>query len=105
MPTCSLIGLRLLALEDSLVIEVWDTSPRPPRLMEPIDLLEHGRGLQLVDALSIRWGYYHAPISGKVVWCQLAINAADLEPGSDGDTEAFERVLEALGSQPWNEHA
>jgi anti-sigma regulatory factor (Ser/Thr protein kinase) len=100
-----LIGLRLLALDDSLVIEVWDTSPRPPRLMEPIDLLEHGRGLQLVDALSIRWGYYHAPIGGKVVWCQLALNADDLCSGAGGDTEAFERVLEALESHPWDEHA
>jgi anti-sigma regulatory factor (Ser/Thr protein kinase) len=97
-----LIGLRLLALDDSLVIQVWDTSPKPPKLLTPPVLLEHGRGLQLVDALSIRWGYYHAPISGKVVWCQLALNAGDLEQGTDEVANA-DRVLEALASRPWDE--
>jgi anti-sigma regulatory factor (Ser/Thr protein kinase) len=100
-----LIGFRLLALDDSLVIEVWDTSLRPPRLLDSAEISEHGRGLQLVDALSIRWGYYHAPISGKVVWCELALDAAGLEPGAEDDTEAFERVLKALEAHPWEAHA
>jgi anti-sigma regulatory factor (Ser/Thr protein kinase) len=100
-----LIGLRLLALDDSFVIEVWDTSPRPPRLISPDDLLEHGRGLFLVDALSIRWGYYHAPTTGKVVWCQVALNADSSESDSDDDADESRRVLQTLQARQWNEHA
>ena len=100
-----LIGIRLLALDDGLVIEVWDTSPRPPCLIESGDFSEHGRGLQLVDALSIRWGYYNSGVSAKVVWCQLALGAAEPSPGGLGDVDAFERVLGTLARHPWDEHA
>ena len=71
VPVCTelrLIGLRLVERKDSFVIEVWDTSPRPPRLVEPSKVSEHGRGLQLVNALSTRWGYYGAHMGSKVVW-------------------------------------
>jgi hypothetical protein len=100
-----LIGLRLLALDDSLVIEVRDASARLPRLLDPAVFSEHGRGLQLVDALSTRWGYYQAHAGGKVVWCQLALSAGDPEPGTDEAADASGRVLEALESRPWDEHA
>jgi anti-sigma regulatory factor (Ser/Thr protein kinase) len=99
-----LIGVRLLALDDSLVIEVWDTSPRPPELIDTADFSEHGRGLQMVDALSIRWGYYQARIAGKIVWCQLALDADAHEPDAD-DADAFQCFLEALEAYPWDEHA
>ena len=71
-----LIGIRLLEFDCSLVIEVWDTSLEPPVLNTPNTDAEHGRGLQLVDALSVRWGYYYARIGGKVIWCELASLAA-----------------------------
>jgi hypothetical protein len=67
-----LIGIRLLEFQASLVIEVWDASPKPPVLLAPTAALEHGRGLQLVDALSTRWGHYEASMGGKVVWCEIA---------------------------------
>jgi anti-sigma regulatory factor (Ser/Thr protein kinase) len=98
-----LIGLRLLALDGSLVIEVWDSSPRSPKLIERTDLLEHGRGLQLVDALSIRWGHYPR-IGGKVVWCQLALDADVYEHETD-EVETYKRVTQALEAYPWDEHA
>jgi hypothetical protein len=90
------IGVRLLAHHDSVVIEVWDTSPKLPVLIRSDALLEHGRGLQLVDALSADWGYHHTRTGRKVVWCQLAFDTSDLEPGAGSDTSAFEAVLEAL---------
>jgi anti-sigma regulatory factor (Ser/Thr protein kinase) len=96
------IGMRLLDLGHSMVIEVWDRSPQPPKLLEPSLDAEHGRGLQLVDALSIRWGHYHSRIGGKVVWCQPALNAGG---DADDDPEAFRRVLEALLAHPWDESA
>ena len=101
----TLIGMRLLDLGNSMVIEVWDTSPQLPKLIEPSLDAEHGRGLQLVNALSIRWGHYHTHLSGKVVWCQLAFNADVPEGDSDASPEAFQRVLEILQAHPWDEHA
>lgn len=99
-----LIRMRLLDLGHSMVIEVWDASPKLPTLIEPSLEAEHGRGLQLVDALGIRWGYY-ARIGGKVVWCQLALNADVPGRDADDDPEAFQRVVEALQAHPWDERA
>ena len=99
-----LIGIRLLELEDSLVIEVWDTSPQPPKLLTPSDELEHGRGLQLVDALSVRWGHYDARMGGKVVWCQLALDdPADAKRTDDAAT--FQQMQKVLQAHPWDERA
>ena len=66
------IQIRMLELEYSFVIQVWDASPQPPRLLTPSAESERGRGLQLVAALSVRWGYHGAPTGGKVVWCEIA---------------------------------
>jgi anti-sigma regulatory factor (Ser/Thr protein kinase) len=59
------IRIWLLRFEHSLVLGVWDTSLDLPRLLEPDDEAERGRGLQLVDSLSTRWGYCYARVSGK----------------------------------------
>jgi hypothetical protein len=103
-PDVNLVRMRLLDLGISMVIEVWDASPETPKFIEPSLDAVHGRGLQLVDALSIRWGHY-ASVPGKVVWCQLLALSAD-EPEVDGDEpEAYQRVLEELQAHPWNERA
>ncbi len=65
------IGLRLV-LEHGLVIEVLDDSAALPRLRHPDDSDERGRGLQVVSQLAQRWGARRA-VSGKVVWCELAV--------------------------------
>ncbi|WP_169814128.1 ATP-binding protein [Actinomadura kijaniata] len=50
------------------VVEVWDRSPEPPRVM-PIDFeAESGRGLNIVCELSARWGVTPLPNGGKAVW-------------------------------------
>jgi anti-sigma regulatory factor (Ser/Thr protein kinase) len=99
-----LIGVRLLEFRDSLVIEVWDTSQKPPVLLEPDYATERGRGLQLVDALSIRWGHYDARMGGKVVWCQIA--GADSTNADQNTHEGtYQEVLEALQAHGWNEQA
>lgn len=102
--TLPIIGVRLLDLDDSLIIEVWDSSPQPPRLIQPAADAEHGRGLQLVDALSLRWGHYDADFGGKVVWCQLGQDD-DLGQTAAQDEIAFDRIIEALCAQAWNEVA
>lgn len=97
-----LIGLRLLALDDSLVIEVRDASPLPPRLMCPERFAEHGRGLHVVNELCIRWGYYGVGGTGKVVWCQLAFSS---NQRCATDNAEFAIVQTALQAQPWHELA
>jgi anti-sigma regulatory factor (Ser/Thr protein kinase) len=52
------------------VLEVQDCSPELPVLQPAGFMSEHGRGLHIVDALSVAWDSY--PVSGgKVVWAQL----------------------------------
>lgn len=61
-------------------------------------LAEHGRGLDLVDALATRWGSHTDPdlVSGRrVVWFELAAP----EPGppqAETDPDVLRRVLDAL---------
>ena len=71
--------VRMWMLGDgaSVLILIWDaTMPAPVRAnATPGD--EHGRGLTLVDALSVRWGFYHPAEhpGGKVTWALLKPDA------------------------------
>jgi anti-sigma regulatory factor (Ser/Thr protein kinase) len=53
------INLELMHMEDSsaVVVVVSDSSPLPPVKRDPAEDMEHGRGLQVVEALSARWGW------------------------------------------------
>src|SRR6185312_10766634 len=55
-----------------LLLAVADVSPRPPVRLNLGAEAEGGRGLALVEALSTRWGWYPASITGlrKVVWAE-----------------------------------
>jgi hypothetical protein len=53
-----------------LRIEVFDTSPQPPRRRGGDLLDEHGKGLQLVAAFAADWGHRRVA-GGKVVWALL----------------------------------
>jgi len=70
----STVGLSLRLFDDHLLIEVVDSSPEAPVLMESADVFaEHGRGLYLVDGLTDGgWGWFRWPgIPRKVVWARL----------------------------------
>jgi anti-sigma regulatory factor (Ser/Thr protein kinase) len=71
---------------DAIVVEVWDSSPRPPTLTPPDDLdlseaafdANGGRGLHIVQALATHWGHRPGAIDpvtgrpwGKWVWARL----------------------------------
>jgi anti-sigma regulatory factor (Ser/Thr protein kinase) len=73
------IALRLLASEESLVIEVWDQSPLDLESREAGPEAECGRGLTVVAALSDRWGSKRTGHSRKVVWAELALGALPLD--------------------------
>jgi serine phosphatase RsbU (regulator of sigma subunit)/anti-sigma regulatory factor (Ser/Thr protein kinase) len=65
------VGLRLI-LEGGLVCEVLDDSAALPRLRHPDEDDERGRGLQVVSQIAQRWGA-RRDLTGKVVWCELAL--------------------------------
>jgi anti-sigma regulatory factor (Ser/Thr protein kinase) len=68
----ALIRLWLLSDGNRLVIVVWDNSRRPPVPTEAAVTDEHGRGLQIVAAVSSDWGWYgRTDIGGKCVWAEI----------------------------------
>jgi anti-sigma regulatory factor (Ser/Thr protein kinase) len=52
------------------LLEVWDCSRNPPVFKDPDFLATEGRGLHIVDELSVRLGWDIFPC-GKVVWVVL----------------------------------
>jgi hypothetical protein len=64
----NLIRVRLVGLDASVVITVWDSDPYPPADTDLDD--ENSRSLQLIESVTSRWDSY--PVSqGKVVWAEL----------------------------------
>ena len=70
------VTISAIAVPDGIRIEVIDDgAPTVPAVSssqeDPSRLTEDGRGLQLVDALSARWGHY-TDQAGTVTWFELA---------------------------------
>jgi hypothetical protein len=63
--------LTLSLINGSLRCEVSDLSPELPQLRPSDTCEEDGRGLQLLERLSGRWGSVHT-YTGKVVWFEIA---------------------------------
>jgi two-component sensor histidine kinase len=62
--------MTVTRLRDLVRVEVLDASAAMPAL-QPVDMqAASGRGLQIVDRLSRRWGSEHTE-HGKVVWFEL----------------------------------
>ncbi len=69
----SQVTLRLRLRPDHLLVEVEDEDSRLPVLQQHNDWdALGGRGLMLVDALSVRWGSQPCPF-GKLVWAELPL--------------------------------
>ncbi|MFB7917082.1 ATP-binding protein [Streptomyces sp. NPDC056061] len=79
-----LIAVQVRAHGNTLTLEVWDSSPERPRARDVGCDAEGGRGLLLVDALSLEWGTCVPPTGGKIVYAELEFPApgpmAPLEP-------------------------
>ncbi|WP_280695217.1 SpoIIE family protein phosphatase [Kitasatospora sp. GP82] len=73
------IGVRL-TLGDTLLVEISDPLPDPPRERHAAEADEGGRGLELVRRLALRWGTRTEGM-GKVVWFELAAGESE-SPGS-----------------------
>jgi anti-sigma regulatory factor (Ser/Thr protein kinase) len=67
------VRLWLLASTAQVMVMVWDASSRPPVRAQAGEDAESGRGLLLVEAMSVRWDWYFPQEgSGKVVWALAA---------------------------------
>ncbi|MCW2870342.1 MAG: hypothetical protein JWL99_1662 [Streptomyces oryziradicis] len=73
------IGVRMVR-GTSLLVEVSDPLPDPPRERAATEEDEGGRGLQLVARASRRWGTRHGSL-GKTVWFELALPSRTRPPG------------------------
>jgi anti-sigma regulatory factor (Ser/Thr protein kinase) len=64
------VALRLVLTPASVLVEVFDRAPGLPAPREADHAAESGRGLHLVAALSLEWGWKPAR-DGKVVWAKV----------------------------------
>jgi anti-sigma regulatory factor (Ser/Thr protein kinase) len=74
LPFEAQVGLLLAADHTWLALLVWDASSGLPVRRPPDAGASAGRGLQIVEALSARWGSC-ADRGGKVVWALLALES------------------------------
>ena len=56
--------------QSSIVIRVWDGSDGMPVRQEAGPGDDSGRGLMIIDALSVDWGSYSEE-NGKIAWAQV----------------------------------
>ncbi|MGA5450576.1 SpoIIE family protein phosphatase [Streptomyces umbrinus] len=87
------VSLRLLH-DAELVCEVFDGSLTMPRIRRATDTDEGGRGLQLITALSRRWGTRYTA-TGKCIWTEQALLGPDSRKGEPSD--ALELMLPNVG--------
>jgi PAS domain S-box-containing protein len=98
------VRLRLLHGSE-LVCEVFDGSLTVPRIRRASETDEGGRGLQLVTALSRRWGTRYTA-TGKCIWTEQPLFGPESPTGLPADvldlplldTEEFARDLDELTS-------
>jgi hypothetical protein len=65
------IGLAVWYLPRLVVIEVSDENEKPPEIQAAGAEAEGGRGLQLVQAMSREWSYYHPRLGWKTVYAVI----------------------------------
>jgi anti-sigma regulatory factor (Ser/Thr protein kinase) len=71
MQLAAQVALYLAADRNRLIMLVWDASPEPPVHSPHGDDAVNGRGLEIIEALSDRWGSCVPDQGGKVVWAWL----------------------------------
>jgi two-component sensor histidine kinase len=58
----------IIAVEESIRIEVIDQAPMPPAMT---DSSKHGFGMRIIARISDRWGAEEIKGNGKTVWAEL----------------------------------
>jgi anti-sigma regulatory factor (Ser/Thr protein kinase) len=81
------IFVRIVDADSKLRIEVYDDSPRPPEgyrsmlTSRPTNPATIGRGLQIVDSISLSWGVAYED-AGKCVWFQPMPETGPMRTGN-----------------------
>lgn len=94
--------LRVEFNKSHLRLEVEDPDPRAlPTLLAASTVLESGRGMALVDAVTDhRWGVSLRG-DGKVVWCELAVEGSAVPGPTNGPrVTRASAILELYGTWP-----
>ncbi|GII75986.1 hypothetical protein Sru01_09680 [Sphaerisporangium rufum] len=68
------LALRLSRQATRITIEVWDGSPGRPLVTHARNDAENGRGLHIVDVLSLTWGTRWPAEGGKIVWSEVRLD-------------------------------
>ncbi|MEV6765258.1 ATP-binding protein [Streptomyces sp. NPDC051105] len=91
--------LRMAITDPYLRVEVEDPDPRAlPTLLAASNVLESGRGMALVDAVTDhRWGVVLRGNS-KAVWCEFAVDGSACSRTSGPRVTRGEAILELYGS-------
>jgi hypothetical protein len=87
----SAFSVRLELAEECLLLEVTDASPRLPRARHYAPDATTGRGMGLVDALSVSWGTALGP-AGKTVWARVAPDGSLLRGLDLGDFDELQEL-------------
>ncbi|MCP2340272.1 ATP-binding protein [Actinomadura rupiterrae] len=77
---CGASDIRLLIERHTaqmVEVAVWDDGPGCPEVQNPDDSCETGRGLGIVEALSVSWGKHGSADGGKTVWARFVAPDAD----------------------------
>jgi anti-sigma regulatory factor (Ser/Thr protein kinase) len=89
------VTLAIACSGSQLRVDVHDTSPSWPVLVDAPADAEAGRGLMLVATLSAKWGVYRTP-AGKAVYFTLAFQPDRAEGGGRGPQGVHAWGLSAL---------
>jgi hypothetical protein len=65
------LWIGLYRAGEGVVVEVWDRTREPSRLVAPDRESIRGRGLLVVAGLAEGWGYRWPKTGGKIVWALL----------------------------------
>ena len=79
-----IIWLSVRHFDEGLLIEVFDANADPPVFTDADEDAESGRGLFIVDALSMKWSYFFPPGGGKVVYCFIRTSMPHRLPQTPG---------------------
>jgi len=67
------VRLWLLSDESRVFVLVWDGSPMRPISVHADEQAESGRGLLLIESISVRWDWFPlAGHQGKIFWAELS---------------------------------
>jgi hypothetical protein len=76
-------------------VSVTDSSDILPRWTPSSPTATAGRGLRLVEQLSLRWGFEPLPGGGKRVWAEID------EPSSSGSQSSPDDLLDQWSEEAW----